>query len=148
MGRYCRRRYCRIRTISGDNLILTTELKRKLATVKSKKADVWSVSPSPERFRRAKFPQMSNVCLGHCVFTVVLLQWKPFRSCILESEHSSMGISSAINLTRREAYYEDYQKIRSFISASLNPQLLTVTNIYFSLGHLPWIIHEGHENKG
>ena len=59
-----------------------------------------------------------------------------------------MGISSAINLTRREAYYEDYQKIRSFISASLDPQPLTVISIYFYLGHLPWIIHEGHENKG
>ena len=32
-----------------DNLVLTTELKRKLATVKSVKADVSSVSSSSER---------------------------------------------------------------------------------------------------
>ena len=31
------------------NLVLTTELKRKLATVKGKKADVSSVCPSSER---------------------------------------------------------------------------------------------------
>ena len=34
--------------VPRDNLVLTTELKHKLATVKSKKADV---SPSSERLR-------------------------------------------------------------------------------------------------
>ena len=35
-------------SIAG-NLVLTTELKRKLATIKSKNADVSSVSPSSEQ---------------------------------------------------------------------------------------------------
>ena len=35
-------------SIAG-NLVLTTELKRKLATVKGKKANVSSISPSSER---------------------------------------------------------------------------------------------------
>ena len=38
------------RSIAG-NQVLTTELKRKLATVKSKKADVSSVSPSSEQLQ-------------------------------------------------------------------------------------------------
>ena len=33
----------------AGNLVFTTQLKRKLATVKGKKADVSSVSPSSER---------------------------------------------------------------------------------------------------
>ena len=39
----------------SENLVLTTGLKRKLATVKGKKADVSSVSPSSERLGKLGF---------------------------------------------------------------------------------------------